>query len=128
MCAYNRINGSYACGYPHTLEHLRGPLGFEGFVVSDWWALHGEAHCGQPECRVSRRSLWRRAAHHEGRLVRPADYARRCELHPDGPFAIHFNGPAKKHLDDPVLVDWLIDSMLRESGRGAPSASREGAG
>lgn len=41
MCAYNRINGSYACGNSHTLDrHLRGALGFSaGWVMSDWWAL-----------------------------------------------------------------------------------------
>ena len=41
MCSYNRINGSYGCGNERTLEeHLRGTLGFRGWVMSDWWALH----------------------------------------------------------------------------------------
>ena len=46
MCGYNRVNVSrtaaaYACGHPRTLaRHLRRHLGFGGFVMSDWWALH----------------------------------------------------------------------------------------
>ena len=35
MCAYNRINGSYACGNSHTLErHLRGALGDACTLIS----------------------------------------------------------------------------------------------
>lgn len=40
MCAYNRINGTYACNNQHTLGHLRSEMGFRGWVVSDWWAMH----------------------------------------------------------------------------------------
>jgi beta-glucosidase len=41
MCAYNRINGPYACGNPHLLvDVLRGQLKFDGFVTSDWGAIH----------------------------------------------------------------------------------------
>jgi beta-glucosidase len=44
MCAYNKINGSQACGNPHVLNtHLRGALGFKGWVMSDWWALREPA-------------------------------------------------------------------------------------
>lgn len=40
MCAYNKINGTQACGNPRVLnQHLRGVLGFRGWVMSDWWAL-----------------------------------------------------------------------------------------
>lgn len=38
MCSYNRINDIYACENPDTLNHLRKNLGFEGWVMSDWWA------------------------------------------------------------------------------------------
>ncbi|KAJ8082008.1 hypothetical protein PM082_007854 [Marasmius tenuissimus] len=43
MCSYNQINQTFAC----TNENLIGPNGvlkrdgFEGFVVSDWFASHG---------------------------------------------------------------------------------------
>ena len=40
MCAYNKINGTQACGNARVLnQHLRGVLGFRGWVMSDWWAL-----------------------------------------------------------------------------------------
>ncbi|TGO53794.1 hypothetical protein BOTNAR_0286g00100 [Botryotinia narcissicola] len=41
MCSYNRINGTYACENPHLLNDiLKGELGFQGYVVSDWFATH----------------------------------------------------------------------------------------
>jgi beta-glucosidase len=41
MCAYNHVNGPYACGNAATLAGLlRGELGFKGFVISDWGATH----------------------------------------------------------------------------------------
>ena len=38
---YGQINGSWACGGDSRLlvGHLRERMGFEGFVMSDWWAL-----------------------------------------------------------------------------------------
>ena len=45
MCAYNRINGDYACENNHTLNiMLKGYFNFSGFVVSDWGATHSTAH------------------------------------------------------------------------------------
>jgi beta-glucosidase len=44
MCAYNRIDGDWACQSPELLDRiLRGLWGFQGFVVSDWGALHTPA-------------------------------------------------------------------------------------
>jgi beta-glucosidase len=41
MCAYNRINGTYASENPYTLTQiLRSEWGFRGMVVSDWGAVH----------------------------------------------------------------------------------------
>ena len=41
MCAYNHLNGPYACGNSATLSTiLRHELGFKGFVTSDWGATH----------------------------------------------------------------------------------------
>jgi beta-glucosidase len=42
MCAYNQLNGAYACDNESTLTRiLRGELRFKGFVTSDWGATHG---------------------------------------------------------------------------------------
>lgn len=41
MCAYNRVNGKYACGNPEALSMLKDELAFPGYVVSDWEATHG---------------------------------------------------------------------------------------
>ena len=42
MCAYNVINGHYACGNHDTLTTLlRDELHFQGFTTSDWGAVHG---------------------------------------------------------------------------------------
>ncbi|PNS19763.1 Beta-glucosidase 1 [Sphaceloma murrayae] len=39
MCSFNRINGSYGCQNSAVLNGLlKTDLGFEGFVVSDWYA------------------------------------------------------------------------------------------
>ena len=41
MCSYNRVNGIYSCENATTLNRvLKGQLGFDGFVMSDWGATH----------------------------------------------------------------------------------------
>ncbi|KAM0270425.1 hypothetical protein ACHAQH_009460 [Verticillium albo-atrum] len=41
MCSYQRINGSYACQNSKVLNGLlKDELGFQGYVMSDWWATH----------------------------------------------------------------------------------------
>ncbi|MDX6231049.1 MAG: beta-glucosidase, partial [Frankiales bacterium] len=41
MCAYNRVNGTYASQHRWLLtEVLRDEWGFDGLVVSDWGAVH----------------------------------------------------------------------------------------
>jgi beta-glucosidase len=42
MCAYNKINGEYACGNDTLLNRqIKGAIGFKGFVMSDWKAVYG---------------------------------------------------------------------------------------
>ena len=44
MCAYNRVNGAYACENEHLLtDVLKHDWRFQGFVVSDWFATHSTA-------------------------------------------------------------------------------------
>ncbi|KAI1338866.1 glycoside hydrolase family 3 protein [Xylariaceae sp. FL0016] len=41
MCSYNRINNSYGCANSKTQNGLlKTELGFQGFIVSDWYAQH----------------------------------------------------------------------------------------
>lgn len=41
MCAYNKVNGTHACDSRRLLtETLRERFGFEGWVMSDWYARH----------------------------------------------------------------------------------------
>ncbi|MAT97006.1 MAG: glycosyl hydrolase [Anaerolineaceae bacterium] len=41
MCAYNKLNGTYASEHQRLLtDILKNEWGFEGFVVSDWGAVH----------------------------------------------------------------------------------------
>ena len=41
MCSYNKINSLWSCENPQTLkEDLKGTLGFDGWVMSDWGATH----------------------------------------------------------------------------------------
>ena len=41
MCSYNRINGTYGCEHPWLLtDVLRKEWGYQGFVMSDWFATH----------------------------------------------------------------------------------------
>lgn len=41
MCSYQQINNSYGCQNSYLLNYvLKGELGFQGFVMSDWSAQH----------------------------------------------------------------------------------------
>jgi beta-glucosidase len=44
MCSYNKVNGIYSCENPETLaSDLKGQLGFQGWVMSDWGATHSSS-------------------------------------------------------------------------------------
>lgn len=41
LCSYNRLNNSYACDNSYTQNGiLKTELGFQGFIVSDWFGQH----------------------------------------------------------------------------------------
>ncbi|EME46677.1 glycoside hydrolase family 3 protein [Dothistroma septosporum NZE10] len=41
MCSYNQVNNSQSCQNSYLLNHiLKGELGFQGFVMSDWLGTH----------------------------------------------------------------------------------------
>lgn len=41
MCSYNQVNGDHACENDRLLNKLlRDEQGFDGFVMTDWWATH----------------------------------------------------------------------------------------
>ncbi|KAH3762986.1 glycoside hydrolase superfamily [Pelomyxa schiedti] len=41
MCSYNKVNDTWACENDHLLNgDMKATLGFQGFVVSDWGAVH----------------------------------------------------------------------------------------
>jgi beta-glucosidase len=45
MCAYNRVNGQYACENEHLLEGvLKGDWGFDGYVLADYGAGRNTAN------------------------------------------------------------------------------------
>jgi beta-glucosidase len=42
MCAYNMVNGAYACGNDALLNGVvKGAIGYKGFIMSDWKAVYG---------------------------------------------------------------------------------------
>jgi beta-glucosidase len=44
MCAYNKVNGDWACENPHLLtDVLKRDWGYRGWVMSDWGGVHSTA-------------------------------------------------------------------------------------
>ena len=43
MCSYNRVNGVYASEYKKGFDVLRGEFGFDGTIISDWFAVRSRA-------------------------------------------------------------------------------------
>ncbi|RMZ76663.1 hypothetical protein DV738_g4783, partial [Chaetothyriales sp. CBS 135597] len=62
MCSYNRVNNSYGCQNSYLLNHLlKTELGYQGFVVSDWFAQHsgvGSANAGLDMVMPTGATFW----------------------------------------------------------------------
>ena len=44
MCAYNKVNGVYACENAKLLNDIvKGEWGSKGWIISDWGATHSTA-------------------------------------------------------------------------------------
>ena len=66
MCSFNKINGVYACESDYALETvLRQRLGFDGFVITDFGALHSTA----PSIRAGTDMETGTAAFYDGPLL-----------------------------------------------------------
>ena len=86
MCAYNRINGTYASEHRELLtDILRDEWGFDGLVVSDWAAVHDRpARRGRgPRSRDARaaatpRASGRRRGPRRARSTMPTWTGRSC--------------------------------------------------
>lgn len=47
MTAYNRLGGIYCSEHPWLMSLLFDEWGFDGFVISDWWAVHSTVPTGR---------------------------------------------------------------------------------
>lgn len=61
-CSYNRVNNSYGCQNSKTLNGLlKTELGFNGFVVTDWYGQHSgvaAAEAGLDMAMPTGQSFW----------------------------------------------------------------------
>ena len=90
MCAYNKVNGTYASQHRWLLtEVLRDEWGFDGLVVSDWGAVHDRVAALPPgwtwRCRRTSASATRRSSPRSRRRARRGACSTRrspgcCEL------------------------------------------------
>ncbi|MDR2129642.1 MAG: glycoside hydrolase family 3 C-terminal domain-containing protein [Odoribacteraceae bacterium] len=61
MCAYQRLDGLPCCGSTFLEGILRGEWGFDGYIVSDCWAIHDFYRTGRHGVDTSRVSAVARA-------------------------------------------------------------------
>ena len=91
MCAYNQINGQFGCENTHLLQDvLRRDWGFEGFVMTDWWARH---------------SLDALA---NGLNVEMPGYT-----HPEYPVDVYFDAPLRQAVQQGRIAESAVDATVR---------------
>jgi beta-glucosidase len=78
MCSYNVINGAYSCGNHALLTGvLRDELKFDGFVTSDWGAVHGTPFVEAGDDLEMPGSGTIMDSYFEAQLPRPGSFRRR---------------------------------------------------
>lgn len=88
MCAYNRVNGSYACENSWLLKDvLRRDWGYQGYVMSDWGATHSALAAAQAGLDQESAGVF-----------------------DDQPY---FSGPLKAAVDSGQLAKARLDEMAR---------------
>ena len=121
MCAYNRVNGVYACEHPGLLdETLRREWGFRGLVMSDW----GATHSAGPAMRAGLDLEMPKAVEFTPATIHGALAAKKVEpAHLDEMVRRHLRAIVALHLDEdgtphPEAIDTLEHRALnRETAR-----------
>lgn len=88
MCAYNRVNGDWACENDFLLNQvLKGDWAYQGWVMSDWGAVHSTV-------KAARNGLDQQSG-------------KELDTHP------FFVADLKKAFDSGELPAWRLDDMAR---------------
>jgi beta-glucosidase len=109
MAAYNRVNGSHMTRHERLLSLLREEFGFEGPVLSDWWAVRDGLAAARAGLDLEMPGVG--LAHVAGMG--------------GGPAAVH---ALRERWPDPLFPDgplaWLFASAAAPGGVPTPHASR----
>lgn len=114
LAAYNLVNGRKMTQNKHLLRDVlkgsraQGGMGFQGFVISDWWAMPGEQ--AQPE-PVNAQFL--------------TDEALRAGLDVELPWQLHYS-PVTLENADASLVDDAVRRVLTQKYRSESARTTDG--
>jgi beta-glucosidase len=114
LAAYNLVNGTKMTQNEHLLRDVlkgsraQGGMGFQGFVISDWWAMPDEQ--AQPD-PVTAQFL--------------TNEALRAGLDVELPWQLHYS-PATLENADPSLVDDAVRRVLTQKYRSESAKAEDG--
>ena len=121
MCAYNKVNGDFACENDWLLNRvLKGDFGFRGYVMSDWGAVHStdkaannglDQQSGWPFDEAPYFGAPLKAAVEAGRVpqARLDDMARRVL------YALFATGAADKPVPASAPIDYAADEAVSQA-------------